>query len=245
MMINYVYDSTFEGLLTGVHRAYYYRENPENIITYDEVQNNFLIENIYIKTDNEKFKSVYDAIDRKISSEVLRRVFYCYLSELPGSGKLILEYIRLGFKIGSNIDEHLANDIVRNIDNLYKKVSRERHRLLGLTRFKEIENGILYARVEPDHNVIALIMPHFARRMRSENFVIHDLKRNIAAIYDGNEWIIRDIDVKDIIMIKKEEEYQTLWKTYFSAISIEGKTNPRLQKNNMPRRYWKHLIEKQ
>lgn len=245
MILNYVYDGTFEGLLTSVYDAYYKKENPEAIIRQEEVTNNFLVEYKYIKTDEEKFIRVYDAVDNKISSLVLRKIFYSYLSEMPGVGRLILDYIYLGFKLGPSVDENLANDIVRNIDNIYKKVSRERHRMLGLLRFKEVENGVLYAKVEPDHNVIALIASHFARRMRGENWVIHDLKRNIGVIYDGEEWTIADIDISDPLVIREdEEEYQILWKTYFKAISIEGKTNPRLQKNNMPKRYWKHLVEK-
>lgn len=244
-MIVYAYDGTFEGFLTSIHEAYYRRENPEDIVPYERIENNFLAKNIYIKTDNEKFAKVYSAIDKKISHEVLRRIYYCYLSEMPKSGRKILEYIRAGFKIGPSVDEHLANDIIREIDNIYKKVTRERHIMLGLLRFKEIEKGILYATIEPDHNIISLIAPHFARRMRNENWVIHDVKRNIGVLYDGNEWIIRDINIKDSFIIKEdEEEYQNLWKTYFSSISIEGKTNPKLQKRNMPKRYWKHLVEK-
>lgn len=245
MILNYVYDGSFEGLLTAVYDAYYKKENPQAIITQDQVTNNFLVEYIYIKTDEEKFNSVYEAVDSKISSLVLRRIFYCYLSELPGLGRLILDYIYLGFKLGPRVDENLANDVVRNIDNMYKKVSRERHRMLGLLRFKKVENGVLYARVEPDHNVVGLIAPHFARRMRGEHWVIHDVGRNIGIIYDGEEWTITDIDVSDSLLLREEEEdYQNLWKTYFNAISIEGKTNPRLQRNHMPKRYWKHLVEK-
>lgn len=245
MILNYLYDGTFEGLLSSIHGAYYRRENPEDIIPYEEKENNFLIDYVYIDTDMEKFNKVYNSIDQKISSEVLRRIFYCYLSELSNSGKTILEYIRLGFKIGHKIDEHLANDIVREIDNIYKKVSRERHRMIGLIRFREIENGVLYASIEPDHNIISLVAPHFARRMRGERWIIHDLKRNSAVIYSDGEWSVTDLVIDDSIMVKEdEEEYQSLWKIYFSSISIEGKTNPRLQKNHMPKRYWKHLVEK-
>lgn len=245
MIKEYLYDGTFEGLLTSVYDAYYKRDHPQDIIPYKEKENNFLIEYIYIETDMDKYDKVYHAIDQKISSEVLRIIFYCHLSEIPKSGKLILEYIRLGFKIGYKINEHLANDTVRSIDNIYKKVSRERHRMLGLIRFKEMENKILYASIEPDYNIITLIATHFARRMRGENWIIHDLKRNIALIYSQGEWNIRDLDMIDSIIIKESEvEYQNLWKTYFSSIAIEGKINPQLQKNNMPKRYWKHLIEK-
>ena len=41
-----------------------------------------------------------------------------------------------------------------------------------------------------------------------------------------------------------EESYEDLWRVYFNAISIKRKTNIKLQKKNMPMRYWKHLTEK-
>lgn len=244
-MINYIYDGSFEGLLTSVYEAYYNRQNPYDILPKDSMEENFLMDNIYIKTDREKSRKVYEAIENKISNESLRKVFYCYLSELPKHGILTLQYLRLGFKIGSNVDLNLANDIVREIDNIYNKVSRERHRFLGLIRFKEIENNILYSSIEPDYNIIGLLAPHFARRMKNENWVIHDVKRGIGILYNKKEWVIKDIEINDSLVLREEEEeYQELWKTYFKAIAIENKINPKLQKRNMPMKYWKHLVEK-
>jgi probable DNA metabolism protein len=43
---------------------------------------------------------------------------------------------------------------------------------------------------------------------------------------------------------QEEEFYQTLWKQYFKSIAIEGRINPRLQMQHMPKKYWKYLIEK-
>lgn len=245
MIKNYVYDGSFEGLLTSIHFAYYNRENPNDIVTKNSIKENFLIENIYIETDKEKSKKVYKAIENKISKETLRRVFYCYLSEIPGNGILILKYLRLGFRIGAEINLNLANDIVREVENISKKVSRERHRFLGLVRFKEIQRSILYSSIEPDHNIVVLLAPHFERRMNNEYWVIHDVKRGIGVFYNKEEWLVKDVEIDDSLIIKEEEErYQDLWKTYFNAIAIENKINPKLQKNNMPMRYWKHLVEK-
>lgn len=244
-MKNYIYDGSFEGLLTSIHEAYYNRENPEDIVSKDSMEENFLIENIFIETDSEKSKKVYEAIENKISKESLRRVFYCYLSELPKSGILILRYLRLGFKIGPDINLNLANDIVREVENISKKVSRERHRFLGLIRFKESQEGILYSSIEPDHNIVGLLAPHFARRISNENWIIHDVKRAMGVFYNKKEWVVKDIEIKDPLVLKeREESYQDLWKTYFNAIAIENKINPKLQKRNMPMRYWKHLVEK-
>lgn len=244
-MIFYIYNGSFEGLLTSIYEAFYASVKPDDIKTKDNYLENFLVEKIYIETDEDKSQRVYKAIEMKISKDSLKRVFYAYLSELPGSEMVILKYLQLGFKIGKDIDFNLANEHVLNMDNIYKKVGSERHRVLGLLRFKKVKEDILYAQVEPDHNVIALVAPHFKERLTSESFIIHDTKRDLAIFYNKSEWVIKDIEVPDPFLVKDmEESYEDLWRVYFNAISIKRKSNIKLQKAHMPMRYWKHLTEK-
>ena len=47
------------------------------------------------------------------------------------------------------------------------------------------------------------------------------------------------------LMDKDEKLFQQLWKTYFKAICIKERLNPRKHKQDMPVRYWKYLTEKQ
>jgi len=243
-MIYYVYDGTFDGLLTSIYEAYYRHENPDDIVAEDRLEENFLIEKIYIITDKEKSSKVYRSIEEKISLEALRRVFYAYLSELPKNGIIILNYLKIGYKLGRAVDDNLAHDAVLNMDKINYKVSSERHRFLGILRFKMLDNGVLYADLEPEYNIIGMIAPHFANRMSNENFVIHDVKRNIGVFYNKREWIIRDFEIDDNVIIRDdEEEYQELWRAYYKHISIESRKNLRLKKNNMPMKYWKHLVE--
>ncbi len=244
-MITYIYDGSFEGLLTSIYEAYYSSIKPDDIVSKEMYIENFIVEKKYIKTDIEKSQRVYEAIEMKISTESLKRVFYAYLSEIPNSEMMVLRYLQLGFKMGRDLDLNLSNDHVLNIDNIYKKVGTERHRVVGLLRFRKVTSDILYAQIEPDHNVIALVAPHFKARLSAENFIIHDIKREIAIFYNKSEWVVRDIERIEPFLVKDiEEDYEDLWKVYFNAISIERKTNIKLQKRNMPMRYWKHLTEK-
>jgi len=244
-MIHYIYDGSFDGLLTGVYEAYYRRENIDDIVPEDSMEENFLVQKVFISTDGEKSKKVYEAIENKISEEALRKVFYAYLSELPRHGIIILKYLQLGFKIGAEVDFNLSNDIVLKINSIYDKVGKEKHRMLGLVRFKQLENGILYSSIEPDYNIGGLLAPHFKSRMMNENWVIHDVKRGIAVFYNKEEWVIKDMEINNSLIVKEDEEqYQELWKAYFKSIAIQNKINPSLQKRCMPVRYWKHLVEK-
>jgi len=128
---------------------------------------------------------------------------------------------------------------------LGQKVRTEKHRLLGLLRFQLLKGNVYYAAVEPDHNVIELVAPHFSRRMASQNWIIHDLKRDLAAVYNQQEWVSTSFTLKQRMEMEREEEYyQMLWKQYYESIAIPSRINPKLQKRCMPQRYWKHLVEK-
>lgn len=45
------------------------------------------------------------------------------------------------------------------------------------------------------------------------------------------------------LMDKDEKLFQQLWKTYFKAICIKERMNPRKHRQDMPVRYWKYLTE--
>ena len=47
----------------------------------------------------------------------------------------------------------------------------------------------------------------------------------------------------DVDLAEDERQFQLLWKNYFRALAIPQRTNERLQRRLMPRRYWKHLTE--
>lgn len=242
--LRYLYDGSFEGLLTSVWEAYYSKEDPSEIIWEGICQPNLLSSTKMIYTDADKADRVYRAIEEKISHNALRRIFYIYLSEEHESGIIVLNYLRMGFKLGAAVDDYHAESSVLKSEKLYNKVAMEKHRLAGLIRFKQLESGVFYSKVEPDHNVIALLAPHFAARMPSEYWILHDAGRGIAVFHDRNEWVIRNLETPEDIIFKEEEEaYQEMWKAYYKHLSIESRKNLRLKKRMMPVRYWKNLIE--
>ncbi len=240
----YLYDGSFEGLLTCVYEIYYRKDDPKKIIPKECNRFSLIEEYIQIDTDTEKFKKVYESIERKISREFLRTVFYIYLSEEEDSGIIILDYIRTGYKFGRDVLNYQTNPHVRAANEVYRRVSYERHRYLGLLRFKMLEGGVLYATIEPDHNIISMLGGHFSQRMSSEYWIIHDVKRNIAVFYNKEQWIIRSLNESiDLRFDENEQSYQELWKTYYKHISIPNRKNLRQKRAYMPTRYWKHLVE--
>lgn len=244
-MCIFLYDSTFEGLLTAIYEAYYSKNKPDKIYSIDNYELNLIDIVINIKTDLNKFKKVYEAIESKISIESLRKIYYVYLSEMKESSNMIYDYIRLGFKLGKEVELYKHLDIVLNIDKISKKVSLEKHRFTGFIRFKEV-NGFLYGKIEPDFNILPIIGSHFKNRLTNEFFIIEDTKRNIALIYDKNNYYLTVLsnEQKETLNYSKDTGmYEQLWQQYFKSTNITERENSKLQKRMMPTRYWHNLTE--
>jgi probable DNA metabolism protein len=79
--------------------------------------------------------------------------------------------------------------------------------------------------------------------MADQDWIIHDQKRQMAAIYNQQEWKLTPLNKTELEFAAREQNYQDLWKEFFDSIAIENRKNSRLQRQNMPKRYWKHLIE--
>ena len=244
-MLHYIHDGSFEGLLTCIYESFYRHEKPEKILRQLAQQKNLFEKIVEIPTDKEKAMKVYNAIKEKISYSALKNAYFTYLSDLDSADYWVFEYLKLGWKIGRDLDLHLSDDRVLKVHQISRKVLMENHRMLGLIRFKQLSEHLYYAAIEPDFNVTALVAPHFAKRMADQHWIIHDVKRGLAAMYNKMEWVLTAMPSTEILSVgEKELDYQELWKEYFKSIAIPNRLNPKLQKQFMPQRYWKHLVEK-
>ncbi|MDD2496706.1 MAG: TIGR03915 family putative DNA repair protein [Desulfitobacteriaceae bacterium] len=246
-MLIYLYDGTFEGLLTAIYQAYYRREKPDSITTGSAMQTHLFGRTVQITTDSKKAEKVSQAVREKISPAALSNILFAFLSEQNEATTWVYHYLDLGWKMGKNVDLCLNHNPVLKILDLARKVKGERHRMLGLIRFRRLnlKYDIYYAPYKPDYNITGLVAPHFARRLADQNWIIHDTGRNLAALFNQKEWLLTEFQLDKIPSpAANEETYQKLWKNYFNSVTIKERYNPKLQKQNMPMKYWRYLIEK-
>ena len=250
-MRDYLYDGTFEGLLTCVYH-HYYTDKAVGIYLREAYQPSMFNGFMEVETEQDKAERVYRAIESKISTYALRMVYRAYLSSIEGKENAILQYILLGFRVGYSIGSLHGVDEVKRLEDITRKVGFEQERMLQFVRFEVLEssNGqILYARIEPDHDVLELVAHHFAERFSHDPLIIHDIGRGKAIVAFERDWYVTDFDGtrlpdgSELVMSREEESYQDLWRTYFDHIAIKERINPRCQRNHMPVRYWKHLTE--
>lgn len=244
-MLIYVYDGSFEGILTSIFEAFFRKEEPDAVLSEQGLQQDITASYTFIVTDPAKSDRVYASIRRNISEDALKNVYHTFLSEEPDAGMLIYRYLKLGWRMGSKVDLHLSDNTVFRIMDINRRLEHEVHKLMGFVRFRQVEGGIFYSSICPDNNVVELLAPHFAERLSDQKWIIHDVRREIAALYNMRDWIVSEFSAGDIPGGTEEEKlFAGLWKEFFNILEIPSRINPKLQRQLMPRRYWDHLTEK-
>jgi probable DNA metabolism protein len=257
-MTVYVFDGTMDGLLTAVFDAYALKEQPEELLKSGDALPLFCDHTYQVTTDEEKAQRVWTGLEKKLEREALKLISVSWLSELPELSTPLFHYIYKVFQQG-DISRNFADPDVLSVTNIARKVLHEQLRMKQFIRFQKAKDGTYLAVVSPDHNVLPIITDHFSDRFNDQPWLIYDAHRHYGFYYDGHAAPIRitfenefavpfsleNGKLNEDILSSDDQLLQNLWRTYFKAICIKERMNPRKQLKDMPRRYWKYMTEKQ
>lgn len=247
------YDGSFEGFLTCVFSVFEQKLRVSSISNKNEVQQDFFSIPEVIITDTEKAERVKKGMREKISPQARKQLYYAFLSEMPGIEMTMLNYIQLAFRNPNFGSTDFGNPTILKISKVSKMVSREKHRMEAFVRFMQTMDNIYFAHIEPDFNVLPLILPHFESRYADQEWIIYDLKRKYGLHYNLkqtslvtlvlSEEIFKDPSISSVYSTS-EKDFQELWQQYFQSTNIKSRKNMKLHLQHVPKRYWKFLTEK-
>ena len=252
MMRMMVYDGTFQGFLTAVFEVYEYKWEDVKIVKQSQYHVSIFGHDHRVMSDGEKAARVWKGILKYTTYGFAESLYHSWLSEVANIEKYLLQYIRYLFVKKQSIDEDYSNTSVLKIAQVTKQVHRERHRMEAFVRFQLTKDGLYYAAIEPDFNVLPLLINHFKNRYADQCWLIYDGRRKYGIYYDlktvENIELSLSDDVKQeglaIAFAEDEPLYQSLWKNYFQSVNIKARKNTKLHIQHMPKRYWKYLPEK-
>lgn len=252
-MVTLIYDGTFEGLLTTVFEVYEHKLDDVKVCPEHLLEPNFFDAKRSITSDTIKANRVLKGLHQRLAAGGVQRLYAAHLSEIKGEEDNLLGFIRYAFSTNETIEQDFGNKYVMRLSYVLKLVRREKHRMEAFVRFQKMADGIFYASIEPDFNVLPLILTHFKRRYADQKWIIYDIKRAYGIYYDLQDAVFVQMnfasfkqDEKVIISSYSEDEtlYQALWKDYFKHVNIPARKNTKLHLQHVPKRYWKHLTEK-
>ncbi len=236
----YQYDGSFDGLLCCVFESYEQNEIPAQILKWGEPT---LYPTKAIASDSQKAGRVLASIPRKMGQPALQLVRMAFLTCLEEKERMILLFLRLGYRHGPAVTSMLADDVVNTLFKAVKRLTNESYRYQGFVRFSVI-NGVLVSEIEPENFVLPLLAPHFCKRLANERFFIHDQTHGMALVYEPGRRAIIPADRLELPPIDQEEAaYRRLWQLFYDTIAIQGRINPRGRMGHLPKRYWKNMTE--
>lgn len=250
-----VYDGTMVGLLSCIFEVYE-RKLTTVSITKAVGQPDAFAAIINVSTDRSKAARVWKGLQKKLSGTGMEQFYHSYLSETEGIENWLLAYARYAFAFDKPIEADFGHPAVLKIAQTARMVWREKHRMEAFVRFQLLKDGIYYSGIEPDHNVLPLILPHFRSRYADQHWLIYDIKRQYGIYYNKDTGQVEEVILEwkeqmqagkpEMAIFEPEEEaYQQLWKAYFRHTGIAERKNLKLHVRHIPRRYWKYLTEKQ
>lgn len=252
--LNYLYDGSFEGLLTAVAMAVKSRGTVTGVYTESDFVPTLFDRTQQIETDPDQAQRLFRYLC-SLGRLPARLAANGYLSEDVEAGGYIRLLVEQCVKSGSAAADNFSCDPVRALRAIDKKVSFEAHRLNGLIRFRILKDGLQYAPIEPDHNIIGYCVNHFKERLCNRRWMLHDIRRGLALYWDCEtlqpvtvarqftEFVMRNGEVPAEEMDDMELHYQQLWRSFHKAINNPARENHTLQRQLMPERYWKYLVE--
>ncbi len=247
-----VYDGSFNGFLTAIFVAFEERLKVADIQRNGQTQNGLFSEAERIITDTNKAKRVWNGIRAK-SYNAITNIYFAFLSETEGVEFVLYHYITTLMATKRDKQADYSDETVLYINQLARKVGREKHRMEAFVRFQLTKDNVYFANIEPDFNVLPLISKHFRNRYADQQWLIYDVKRKYGIFYNLEGVELVSLDLKELYhnrtqknkaFTETEYQYQELWNDYFKSTHIKSRINRKLHTQFMPKRYWKYLSEK-
>lgn len=251
----YIFDGTYYGWLCCVFESFERKEFDVKPITSASFVQDMFSGYRHIETNFDKARRLLKGLEKNIGKSKMQDFYHAFLCESMDVWQASFHIAVQIFKGNTAILTNFGDDDVMKFSSALRKVSRERHRMKAFVRFQQSSDGMYLATVEPDFNVLPLIIPFFKNRYTDQKWMIYDLKRKYGIYWDGiqiTEVVLNTSDPKylvqtnSVITLDETEEYfKNLWQQYFKSTNIVARKNMKLHLQHVPRRYWKYLPEKQ
>lgn len=241
---------SLEGIFTAIYRVYEDKSVPEDtcLALHDEPL--LFAEDVRVEPDKERCLKVMGTLKRRFGEEDYRFLCLALASGNQEKAQAVYRTVALGLAVRcrpGHLFDRLSEPCVMKAFSLARAAGREEQHLMGFLRFQETEEGILYAKIGPVNNILTFLMPHFADRFGAENFVIFDDRRGFFGVHPaGRQWYLlsgEEAQIPEPTLSREELRYRRLFGRFFQAIAIGERKNLALQRNMLPLRYQKYMVE--
>lgn len=256
-MLVFLCEDDFETILCGIYDAWCIKAHDQvRLAIKTSYQQMLFCEYQEVKREEEKAAKVIRSVKIKLSEEYFGRLYQIFLSCDEEKADIMYRFLLKGFTYGKRALDMLQDKDIMRAFELTRAVGRESHHILEFLRFDQMQNGVYVAKINSKNQVLPMIAEHFSDRLNPEHFLIYDENRGEAVVHPaGKPWFLMKLSKKewDTIFlrlkedqknqVRKGEDYTLLWKLFVDTIAVEGRINPKLQRQMLPYRYRDYMPE--
>lgn len=248
----YICRDNVTGIFSAVYDAWKENQSEETcgIAFADCVEQQLFCEYKEVTEEERKAVAVEKMVYKNLGRDAYWDIYHAALSNDMRKGDAILGTMLAAKKIPDSrrIMEHLSHPKVEKVFELGRNVMGEAHALKGFLRFRELNNGVLFAQIEPKNQVLTCLAPHFCDRLPVENWMIFDKRHQMFAIHEAKkQWVLVQGEQLNVEMAQdvseNELEYARLWKSFCKSISIESRESGIRQRQHLPLRFRPNMVE--
>ena len=257
----YVCSDSVTGIFSAVYDAWKAKKAEEEckIEIRGFLEQELFCEYVEVTETEEKALAVERLIYKHLGVQAYHDIYYAILSADAGKADAVLGTMLAAKKLSDSkrIMEHLSHPKVEKVFELSRTVGNEAHLMLEFIRFRELDNGVMYAPITPKTQVLTCVAPHFSDRFPLENWMIHDKTHHMYAVHEARKkWVLvqelrtgnenadeTSQETKFQNISEKEVEYEKLWKSFCYTIAIKERNNPVCQRGHLPLRFRPNMTE--
>lgn len=254
--VAYVYDGTLEGLLCAIFEAYAAKEHPIDVVCEGILQPRLSQRVHRVRTDAAIAERVRRGVLRNCGETTFFTVMRAAAASDIDAGTAVYRFVRYA------LDEHrgraralsnIAHPAVARLFELDRAVSGECEKMRQFARFEHLKGEgaqVWFAKVNPKHAVVPLVLGHFVERFNVQPFIMYDEVHGMAGVWDGQRrYLVRTEDgsLPGALPGRSADEavMQDAWRTFYRSVSIDARYNPELRRSFMPMRLWMNITEMQ
>lgn len=248
----FICEDSLTGIFSGVYDAWDsgYAHCENKLIAGEAWNLELFAEYRNIVPDTEKAKKVMRTLQKRMGREAYESICFAALSNAGDKADAIYHTIVRAFSLDREdlVFQDMHHPAVMRVFELGRAVGREVTHHYEFIRFRELKNGVLFARCTPKHRVTIPVAEHFSDRFPMEHFVILNATYKEAVVHAaGKGYFLCGSDgfgEEEISAYSGDEMmFEKGWRTYFDTMTIEERKNPALQRQLFPKRYWHDSVE--
>jgi len=182
-MTIFVYDHTFDGLLTILYESFLFQQKPDQIIPVKRYTGELFGTVYHINSSSEKADTVWKEIKNRTSTAQADQFYYAFLSDEENIEIAVFNVLADVLDMGINSSARLRSD-KKMITRMAGKVEAEVKNAIRLTKWHQTTEHILFNSIAPHYNILSVVANYFHKNSPDQRWILYDRSRDFGYYFN-------------------------------------------------------------